>query len=384
MSLRSSAGSVLTAVLVLVLIAMFVGQQLGQPILLGFVVTGSMSPTLEPGDGFVAVPPALAGDIEDGDVVTFDAQELEGGGLTTHRIVGRTDEGYITRGDANPFTDQDSDEPPVQESQIAAVALQVNGEVVVLPNLGTAAMAMQEGVGFVVGIVAGVPGMGGLADGDLGTMMLVGGGALLLYSFAVDSVSSGRGRDSRSTSRGGVIRASVVLLVILSLIVVPITASMVLPSGTDDITIVSSDAPSESPTVIQRGGSETVDYEITNSGYITRVAIIEPASTGVVIDQTTHVVSRGQTSGTTATIYAPEETGTYVRSISEWQYVRLLPVPVIVRLHAIHPFVVVAAIDLAVIVALSTVFVVAVGLEPLRLRSRSRNVSLGEWLRRKL
>jgi len=84
MKLRSSVGTLLTVLFVAVVIAMLVGQQLGQPILLGFVVTGSMSPTLEPGDGFVAVPPAIAGDIEEGDVVTFDARELEGGGLTTH------------------------------------------------------------------------------------------------------------------------------------------------------------------------------------------------------------------------------------------------------------------------------------------------------------
>ncbi|TKX51714.1 signal peptidase I, partial [Halorubrum sp. SP3] len=71
------------------------------------------------------VPPAIAGDIEEGDVVTFEAQELQGGGLTTHRVVDETDQGYITRGDANPFTDQDGPEPPVQESQIAAVALEL-------------------------------------------------------------------------------------------------------------------------------------------------------------------------------------------------------------------------------------------------------------------
>ncbi|RLM60020.1 S26 family signal peptidase, partial [Halorubrum sp. Atlit-26R] len=55
---------------------MLVGQQLGQPIVLGFVLTGSMNAepaNMAPGDGFVAVPPSIAGDIEEGDVVTFEA-----------------------------------------------------------------------------------------------------------------------------------------------------------------------------------------------------------------------------------------------------------------------------------------------------------------------
>jgi len=51
MGLRSAAGSAVTVLVIAVLIAMLVGQQIGQPILLGFVVTGSMSPTLDPATG---------------------------------------------------------------------------------------------------------------------------------------------------------------------------------------------------------------------------------------------------------------------------------------------------------------------------------------------
>ncbi len=89
---RGIAWGVQGTVLV-VLGALIVGQLLGQPVLLGFVETGSMEPTIETGDGFVAVPSDLTGDPEPGDVVVFDAEELEGGGLTTHRIVEETEQG---------------------------------------------------------------------------------------------------------------------------------------------------------------------------------------------------------------------------------------------------------------------------------------------------
>jgi len=385
MKLRSSVGTLLTVLFVAVVIAMLVGQQLGQPILLGFVVTGSMSPTLEPGDGFVAVPPAIAGDIEEGDVVTFDARELEGGGLTTHRIVGETEEGYITRGDANPFTDQDGPEPPVQESQISAVAWQFGGEVVVIPYLGTVAMALQGLVGALIGLISVLPGGDSIADGDVGSVMIGAGVLLLLYSFASDLFGGDKrsGKD-RSRSRGGAMRASVILGVILLLILVPATASMVVPSGTNDVTIVSSQSPSGNPTVIERGGTQTLEYNVSNNGYIPLVVIIEPASTGVEVEQTTHLLYRGQSADTTATLFAPEETGVYYRAISERQYIGILPLSVIVALHSIHPWVAIVAINGVITIAVTGLFAVAVGFRPLRFRDSGRDTSLAETVRRKI
>ncbi|WP_241981588.1 hypothetical protein [Halorubrum sp. GN11_10-6_MGM] len=159
---------------------------------------------------------------------------------------------------------------------------------------------------------------------------------------------------------------------------------MVIPSGTNDITIVSSQTPSSSPTVIERGGSVEYTYNFTNDGFIPRIATVNAASTGVDVAQSSLVADRGETASTTVTIHAPEETGAYVRSVSEWQYVQFLPAAVILSLHAIHPFVAVAAIDAVIIVAVTTVYVIAVGLEPFRFRDRDRDVSFIDGLRRKL
>lgn len=98
MSFKRTLSITLQVAAVLVVASLIVGQYLGQPILLSYVETGSMQPVLNPGDGFVAIPTPIAGGIGVGDVVTFDAQEIEGGGLTTHRVVEETERGYITRG----------------------------------------------------------------------------------------------------------------------------------------------------------------------------------------------------------------------------------------------------------------------------------------------
>ena len=76
-----------------------------QPTVFGFsaavVVTGSMSPAIEPGDLVVC---RRSADYAVGDVITFRS----GASLVTHRIVCDTPDGFTTKGDANNVADADS------------------------------------------------------------------------------------------------------------------------------------------------------------------------------------------------------------------------------------------------------------------------------------
>lgn len=98
----------------IVLISFIFGSLFGQPVLLSYVETGNMEPTMAPSEGFVALPPGVTGETEVGDVIVFQAEEIQGGGLTTHRVVGETEQGFITKGDANPFVNQDDQGPPIK------------------------------------------------------------------------------------------------------------------------------------------------------------------------------------------------------------------------------------------------------------------------------
>jgi signal peptidase len=62
------------------------------------VTTGSMTPTLEQGSMIYVHD---TGDYETGDVVTFSHQ----GAVVTHRIVERTETGFVTKGDVNEKPD---------------------------------------------------------------------------------------------------------------------------------------------------------------------------------------------------------------------------------------------------------------------------------------
>jgi len=77
---------------------------------LKMVLSGSMSPAIKTGS-IVAVKPASSYNI--GDVITFQKGQGEEN-ILTHRIIGQTEQGFITQGDANNVADAN----PVKEEAI--------------------------------------------------------------------------------------------------------------------------------------------------------------------------------------------------------------------------------------------------------------------------
>lgn len=360
----------LIAALGLVILSLTLGGLLGQPILLGYVETGSMEPSISPGDGFVSIPAEITGPIKEGDVVIFRAPADQDQGLTTHRVVGQTNQGYITKGDANPFTDQDADEPPVKHAQIVAKALQVGGNVVVIPHLGTI-------LGGIQGTLAGLQRQ--LAT-LLGTRALLGtqGLAYLIlgitgFAYAVDYLLTGPGSD-RSTDRScdrdtgrstRLIVAGLGLLVVLGA-----TAAMVGPAGSQEIGIVSAEFESENPTVIEIGESEYLHYTVSNSGLIPVYSYLEPGSEGVKIAPRELTVPAQSTVNATLTLSAPPETGYYHRYVVEHRYLAILPKGIIRALHSTHPWLPIIATGLVIWVPFYLLGIWLVGTGRVRRRTR--------------
>ncbi len=382
MTLRSYAEWTIGTLVVVAVLAIVLGQLLGQPILLGFVSTGSMAPTMDAGDGFVAVPSPLAGDVEEGDVVVFQAEELHGGGLTTHRVVDETEEGYVTKGDANPFTDQDGDEPPVTDDQIVAHALQVGGTVVTIPHLGTAVMAVQSaGHGLQQSVATALGAGEGLDRSQLGAAFV--GLGVFFIGLALLTGSRGARDLARSVSRPDVVSVQVLAGVILVVLVLAATAAMVVPSGTTEYGIVSADQPNDDPLVIEAGGSSTVEYPVTNGGVVPVVVFLEPGD-GADAEPDRIRVGAGDEASSSVTLTAPESEGQYDRYVIQRRYLLLLPPGLIAALHAIHPTLALLAIDAVVGGVGLSIAVALFGTGDLRLRSGANHVSLSVRLRRKL
>lgn len=370
MVLRRSVETALTVVLVVLVVSMIAGQVLGQPILLSFVTTDSMEGTIDPGEGFIAVPSFLTDESTVGDVVVFNAKALHDGGLTTHRIVEETENGYVTKGDANPFTDQDGPEPLVTEGQIVAEALQVNGNVVTIPYFGAAIQAVRA--------VISVP-LSVFDSGNTGPVMLAIGMILLVAG----GLTGGTQRDTdRTRARENVLAIRTLLAVVVIVVTGAATVAMALPAGVHEFGIVTTENPTSNPLIVKPGGSATLTYDVHNGGFLPMLAISEPASQGVAVEPQRTILSSGERMQTTVTLAGPETPGGYLRHVHESRYLLVLPPALLVVLHAIHPLVAVLAVDVVIGLFVVALSVAVFGTGHVRIRS-GRDLPLKTNLRRR-
>jgi signal peptidase len=375
---------IITIVGLLVLLTI-IGGVLGQPMGISFVETGSMEPQLQPDDGFIAVPTAVGGPVESGDVIVFDAVNLNDGGFVTHRVVEKTEEGYITKGDANPFTDQDGSEPPVQEGQIRAKALKVGGEVVVIPGIGVVVNGIGAAIESLQQTLAGLFGTRALLGTQGLAYILLGFGTITYVLSSVVERSGDKPRARDQTRRIEMLSPVTVIAVMAVALVLLLTASMLAPAGPQQFQFVSSESNAAGPSVIQQGTAENVTYRIPSNGPLPVVTIIEPTSPGVTITPREQYVAGGQTENVTITIEAPPETGVYTRTTHEYRYLAFLPAETILALHAVNPLAPLIVINFTIGTLFVLVAVLLIGLDPIRLtrgrRSIPMRVKLRRWLR---
>ena len=380
--LRRAAADVFAVVAVLVVIALVVGQLTGQPVLLGFVTSESMSPTLEAGDGFIAVPAAAAGDIESGDVIVFDAVELQGGGLTTHRVIDVTDNGYITQGDNNPFRDQEGDEPVVTDDRVVATALQVNGQVVRIPGFGTGIESARGVAENAQTTVAGAFGVETVDSRTLSGLFVAVGLVLLLVVFADDL--RGRHERDRSRSRSRFDDESIdgrwIALILAFLILIPANAAMFAPTGAQQVVVDGNDLPAGT------APGETVETDLTveNNGLITMLVLLETTSPDGELRGGELAVPSGGSATATLAVTAPPPGEQAVVTVSEHRYFLVVPPSVIVQLHSIHPLVAAGAFNALVLGSVLTLVGAAFGFGRKRVRRRARGMSLRAEIRRLL
>jgi len=346
--------------------AVVLGHVLGQPILLGYVTTGSMTGTIDPGQGFVAIPIQLAGPVHIGDVVTYKAQVLHHGKLTTHRVVGTRAGGFVTQGDANLVTDQQAGEPIVHRSQIASKALQIGGHVVVIPFLGTIVHATQGIFDALHRVVAAVVGPQTLSPTQLSMIVLAAVGGL--YALGGDDDRRVR---VRATHRETGIDGTLTLAAIVVLVVAAVTGAAFFGSGTTHVAMDSVAPANAGNGGVTAGTNATRNLTLANGGLLPVTAVVASDSRGVWVHRPLVGLGPGSTTAVPITFHAPSTPGRYRRSIRVQRYPAVLPSGVTLALFRVHPLAPLALDDV-----LLAVLAWAAGrrlLGPGRVRFRSRD-----------
>lgn len=338
MGLKTTLVNGIIGIIIVCILALLVGQALGQPILLSYVETGSMEPTLDVGDGFILIPDVVAGPINEGDVVVFEAESVGGGGITTHRVVGQTDQGYLTKGDANNAVDQRSGEPPLAESAIVAKVLQIGGTVVVIPHLGTFVESIQSIINTLVFRANSVTGLN--ISASSASFVLFSVSILLYLTDSTDDRSRDRTRD-RSRDTGLDMR--IVILAFTVLIMLGATVAMVIPSATSEFSLISSQADTSG--VVQAGETTTRAYQLVNPGLIASVSFLSPESSSITVETQEVRLQPGERREVSVTLQAPEETGYYRYYLTEHRYLGVLPTNILLMLYQIHPWLPIFVID---------------------------------------
>jgi signal peptidase I, archaeal type len=359
-------GTVITVVLVVIAVFVLGSIVAGYPAPVSYVETDSMQPQLDPNDGFVGVPRPLAGDISQGDVVTYRAKQIGGGGLTTHRIIDRTDEGYITKGDNNGFNDTAAGEPPVKRAQIELVAVQNQGELIVIENIGEVTLAIQSFLGAVIAAI----GLESIGATNPGVLVTVVGLVLVVGGEAYDAVTADNKRSiSRSLADRDRIDSRLVLIGLLVVVSLPLLSVMMLPSGTTDMSILGTESPAtDDPSQAAPGNFSKSNLSFENPQPVPMVLIVEPASDGLDIYNQTRFVGAGETASATVRVHAPAETGWAVRVRSEQYYLPLLPPSVIHGLHSIHPILALTAVLSVIWIPTGIIYWFTVGFGYIKLR----------------
>lgn len=281
----------------------------GFPVQLSYVTSDSMEPTLETNDGFLVVSSDA---VETGDIVTFwsDARD----GYVTHRVVGETESGYLTKGDDNPSTDQAGGHPPVSRTDVVGEVATIRGEPVVVP-----------GFGLLVSTLRG-----------LSSALLVGVTLLLLLVSVRES-----GRTERPARSVLTVRSVLRPVFVASL--VSAIALMYVGGAVHDFTYVAVASSSAGPNTLTVGEAETTTMVVNRSA---------PPFTRTVVSAENMAVANRTENASSITVAArippPESTGRYPTSLRVHTYPAVLPTAVLRALHGVHPLVAGSAVSIVV------------------------------------
>lgn len=299
MDFEDSITLLFVVLLIIISVVTFAPTELS-PFIITSPDTTSMEPTITTSDVVFVVSQST---YDTGDVILFSDETISQPIL--HRIVGEDGPNeYITQGDANEITDQESGLEAVTDEQIFGTVVEVNGSVLTIPYIGIIYSNTE--------------------------LLLLGWVGLIIVTLAGSNIKSER---SDTHYRRDDIRAATVLVLLFAVLVVSLSMGL---AATEEISYTVSDiSPEGSQSIV--GLSESKEQSITISNGLNFAITSYAVSDSEQIKVTNVERINLQESQVYVENEPQSQIGVINSEVSIYTYLRTLPRPVIYSLASIHP-----------------------------------------------
>jgi signal peptidase I len=326
-----------------VVVWLFITYFMNQPIFVSYTLTNSMEPVINIGDLFFLEPYHTSIDslvsLNVGDIIVFKSAN---GNYLVHRIIGDTVNGFVTKGDNSPFSDQQGIESLVQKESIVGKVLMFQGNPLLIPKAGLLirqfSLFFQRNTFLVAGLV-----------GSAGT--------ILLY-LDKKSTRSFHRRKTLKNRKFDMKKIYVVCFLLLSVVVlVPMITGVV----AHDFEYVVTDGLTNSNRAVTKGTLVNRSLELSNNGILPVYVFLSTNDPSVQIESEAFLLYPGSTE-VEIKIQAENEIGYYEKAVNINKYLPVLPLTTVGALLELNPCLPIFIISLMVL----SPFVVAYFLLPKR------------------
>jgi signal peptidase I len=147
------AAKIILNIVIIVIVLLTLSASIGtalfhKPVLLTVIKSNSMYPLWQRGDMLVIHNIDKTFPIHNGDMIIFHSETgpLASEGWIAHRVVGgNAQDGYVTQGDANDQSDQDSSiAPPIKREWIIGKVAMIGDQPLVLPKIGYLTLGVEQ------------------------------------------------------------------------------------------------------------------------------------------------------------------------------------------------------------------------------------------------
>lgn len=297
-----------------------------RPTLAVAVRTWSMSPLLTRGDLVLLLPAGGKTSFAAGQIAVFRFEDRFNSDWTLHRIVGGDPEkGFITRGDANEYADQDVLYPPVRPEWIAGVVPAIGSAPLKIPLLGYVPLLLEANV-------------------DNPGLLLILTGALALVLVFDETFKKKKKRRKDSLQKGRLFfLGGLAFALLMSVLMIAGSIFLTFPYGVEETpgALMGSEVG-----VLELGRSrELVLAELRNEGIIPSYYYVASRDPQVVVEHKNILMRSGDSAQVTATVYAREE-GIYQARVIVGMFLPFLPPGLISFLAGINYWLALALVAL--------------------------------------